>query len=168
MSNYIYIHISLAGDRHCIRKYNVYLQLEIEIDIVSKNWTLSISFFPPKLFRHHCRYCRYHFCYKFPMAQIVQPEIFVRFISLFHMSFFIWLFLNYFLTIGILKKQKARCIYLAVKIIQLEISPARDVYLQLELDIFLQLYRQISLDRDRHLDCIQKFDFVDIIFVLNF
>ena len=34
-----------AGDRHCIRKYNVYLQLEIEIDIVSKNWTLSISIF---------------------------------------------------------------------------------------------------------------------------
>ena len=26
-----------AGDRHCIQKYNVYLRLEIDIEIVSKN-----------------------------------------------------------------------------------------------------------------------------------
>ena len=87
-----------------------------------------------------------------------------------------------------LKKPKPRGIYLALKIILLEISiardiyllqeiyisskryisPTRDIHLQLELEIYLQLDRHISLDRDRHLDCIQKFDFVDIIFVLNF
>ena len=60
-----------------------------------------------------------------------------------------------------LKKPKPRDIYLAVKIILLEISPARDIHLQVELDIYLQLDRHISLDRDRHLDCIQKFDFVE-------
>ena len=78
------------------------------------------------------------------------------------------LFLNYFLTICILKKPRPRGIYLAVKIILREISPARDIHLQLELDIYLQLDRHMSLDRDRHLDCIQNFDFDDIIFVLNF
>ena len=71
--------------------------------------------------------------------------------------------------------------YLAAKIIQLEIaltrdiylqlemhisskryiSPARDMYLQLEIDIYLQLERHISPAIDRHLDCIQKFDFVE-------
>ena len=80
-----------------------------------------------------------------------------------------------------LKTLKARGTYLVAKIIQLELSPAidiylqleiyisskryifpaRDIYLQLEIDIYLQLDRHISPARDRHLDCIQKFDFVE-------
>ena len=59
-----------------------------------------------------------------------------------------------------LKTLKARGTYLVAKIIQLELSPAIDIYLQLD--------RHISPARDRHLDCIQKFDFVEHNFVLNF
>ena len=80
-----------------------------------------------------------------------------------------------------LKTLKARGTYLVAKIIQLELSPAkdiylqleiyisskryifpaRDIYLQLEIDIYLQLDRHISPAGDRHLDSIQKFDFVE-------
>ena len=88
-----------------------------------------------------------------------------------------------------LKTLKARGTYLAAKIIQLELSPtrdiylqleiyisskryifpARDIYLQLEIDIYLQLDRHISPARDRHLDFIQKFNFVGHnLFVLDF
>ena len=58
--------------------------------------------------------------------------------------------------------------YLAAKSMQLEISPARYIYLQQEIDIYLQVDTNVSPTRDRHLDCIQKFDFVDIILVQNF
>ena len=87
-----------------------------------------------------------------------------------------------------LKTLKARGTYLVAKIIQLELSPAIDIYLQLEIyisskryifparyiyfqleiDIYLQLDRHISQARDIHLDCIQTFDFIDIILVQNF
>ena len=87
-----------------------------------------------------------------------------------------------------LKTLKARGTYLVAKIIQLELSPAidiylqleiyisskryifpaRDIYLQLEIDIYLQLDRHISPARDRHLDCIQKFDFVEHYFCSTF
>ena len=81
---------------------------------------------------------------KFLVAQIVEQEIFIQFICLFptrdrH--------LNYLLIIYIQSKPKARGINIAAKIIQLEISPARDIYLQLEVDIYLQLDRNISLVR---------------------
>ena len=92
------------------------------------------------------------------------------------------------------KCQRCIYIYLAAKNIQLEISPARDLYLQLDIhissqryiytarDIYLQqeIYissqRYISPARDRHiissqrktLNCIHKFDFVEHHFVLNF
>ena len=85
-----------------------------------------------------------------------------------------------------LKTLKARGTYLVAKIIQLELSPAIDIYLQLEIyisskryifparyiyfqleiDIYLQLDRHISPGRDRYLDCIQKFDFVEHNFCL--
>ena len=136
-----------AGDRHCIQKYNIYLQLEIDIQIVSKNLILQT-----------------YFCSKFLVAQIVQLQIFIKFICLFLTRD---RYLSYFLTICIIKKPKAIGIHLAVKIIKLEISPARDTYFQQKVDFNLQLDRHISLERDRHLDCIKKFDFVDILFVLN-
>ena len=47
------------------------------------------------------------------------------------------------------------------------ISPARDIYLQLQIDIYLRLGGHISPARDRHLDCIQKFDFVEHYFQLR-
>ena len=53
-----------------------------------------------------------------------------------------------------LKTLKARGIILTVKMIQLEISPAKDIYIQLEVNIYIQIDRHITLDRDRHLDCI--------------
>ena len=87
-----------------------------------------------------------------------------------------------------LKTLKARGTYLVAKIIQLKLSPAIDIYLQLEIyisskryifparylyfqleiDIYLQLDRHISQARDIHLDCIQTFVFIDIILVQNF
>ena len=144
-----------AGDRHCIQKYNIYLQLEIDIQIVSKNLILQT-----------------YFCSKFLVAQIVQLWIFIKFTCLFQTRD---RYLNYFLNICILKKPKAIGIYPAR-----DISPARHIYLQLEIYIssqiyiyiyiyiYLELYRHIYLDREKQLDCIQKFDFVYIIFVLNF
>ena len=134
-----------AGDRHCIQKYNIYLQLEIDIQIVSKNLILQT-----------------YFCSKFLVAQIVQLQIFIKFICLFQTRD---RYLNYFLNICILKKPKAIGIY-----------PAKDIYLQLDIYIssqryisparyiYLELYRHIYLDREKQLDCIQKFDFVYIIF----
>ena len=122
-----------AGDRHCIQKYNIYLQLEIDIQIVSKNLILQT-----------------YFCSKFLVAQIVQLQIFIKFICLFQTRD---RYLNYFLNICILKKPKARGIY-----------PARDIYLQLEICISSQryislagyipiqtyLHKHIYLDREKH------------------
>ena len=117
-----------AGDRHCIRKYNVYLLLEIEIDIVSKNWTLSVSFFLENCLDIIVDIIDIIFVLTFQWLKLsnrrYSSSSYVIFICLFHMSF-----LNYFLTICTRKKPKSRGIYLAVKIILLEISPARDIYL---------------------------------------
>ena len=48
------------------------------------------------------------------------------------------------------------------------ISPARDIYFKLEIDIHFQLDRHISPARERHSDCIQKFDFVEHFFCSTF
>ena len=124
-----------AGDRHCIQKYNIYLQLEIDIQIVSKNLILQT-----------------YFCSKFLVAQIVQLQIFIKFICLFQTRD---RYLNYFLNICILKKPKAIGIYPAKDIyLQLDIqissqryiSPARDIYLQLDIYIlsYIDIYIQIE------------------------
>ena len=93
-------------------------------------------------------FCRHNFCSKFGVAHIVQPQIFIKCICLFPTRD---RYLNYFLTICILKPLKARGIYLAAKIVQLDISPARDIYFQLEIYISSQRYRYIFRARDIYL-----------------
>ena len=54
-----------------------------------------------------------------------------------------------------LNKLKARGIYLAAKIINLEISPARDIQISSYRYISLARDRHTSPARHRHLDCIK-------------
>ena len=126
-----------AGDRHCIQKYNIYLQLEIDIQIVSKNLILQT-----------------YFCSKFLVAQIVQLWIFIKFTCLFQTRD---RYLNYFLNICILKKPKAIGIYLQLNIyisIQRYISPARDIYLQ--LDIYILSYIDIYIQIEKNSQIVSK------------
>ena len=62
-----------------------------------------------------------------------------------HISGFLKASLVYFLAICMLKTLKARDTYLAAKIIYIELSPARDIYFQ--LDIYIYIYPA----RDRHI-----------------
>ena len=66
------------------------------------------------------------------------------------------------------KRYVSSCKKHAARDISSNIYTSSDIYLQQEINIYLQLDRHISPARDIHLDCIQKFHIVDIIFVLNF
>ena len=111
ISSQRYTYISSYRQTHISSQIDIYLQLEIESQIVSRNLNLQTS----------------------------SDQ---RYVS--------------------------SCKKYAASDISIKIYISSDIYLQQEIDIYLQLDRNISPTRDRHLDCIQKFDFVDIILVQNF
>ena len=124
---YFELDIYISSQRYISSKIDIYLQLEIDIQIVSKKLILQNIVFVLDFQWLTLSNCKMLRCL-FPTRDR---------------------YVKFFLIICILRTLKARGIYLAAQIIQLQISQARDIYIQLKIYISSQIY--ISPDRDIYL-----------------
>ena len=120
---YFELDIYISSQRYISSKIDIYLQLEIDIQIVSKKLILQNIVFVLDFQWLTLSNCKMLRCL-FPTRDR---------------------YVKFFLIICILRTLKARGIYLAAQIIQLQISQARDIYLQLEIYLYISLLIEIYI-----------------------